>query len=139
MRWDHFYRFLADAEQATLNWINAGMNAGMGWFTEEHARRACRPADLVSNARSVIHLAKCYLPPGSSPLHISGGASGSSLDTPGEKTITQYSPDDRRVVDMVTGYIGARPNARIFVDSGPLAEKQQPFERGSAGMGRIAQ
>ncbi|MGI5837643.1 MAG: tRNA epoxyqueuosine(34) reductase QueG [Chloroflexota bacterium] len=128
---------LREAEQATLNWINAGMNAGMGWFTEEHARRACRPADLVSNARSVIHLAKCYLPPGSY-LSISAEEPQGKFARYawGEDYHLIFPRMIEELVDMVTGYIGARPNARIFVDSGPLAEKAAAVRAGIGWYGK---
>src|SRR3954447_783080 len=51
--------FQADLER-TLAWLRDGRNAGMAWMTEERARRACQPDELLPGARSLVVVGAPY-------------------------------------------------------------------------------
>src|SRR4051794_27380305 len=44
----------------TLRWLQDGMNAGMAWMTDERARRACQPDELLPGARSLVVVGAAY-------------------------------------------------------------------------------
>lgn len=128
---------LPEAEQAALERIRSGMMADMAWFSEDRARLACRPAELVPGARSVIVLAKGYLPP------------GSHCEVPSEEPlgrIARYAWGEdyheilpRMIDDLLESVArsrGARPTTKVFVDSGRLAEKAVAARSGIGWFGK---
>ena len=128
---------LLEAEQATLRWLKAGMAADMGWFTEDRAHLACHPSDLLPGARSVVVLAKSYLPP--------DGQQFTLFEEPRGKIARYAWGDDyhevfTKMIDELVGFIekhkGAKPNARIFVDGNPLAEKAVAARAGVGWYGK---
>lgn len=115
---------MPEAEQATLEWLRSGMSAGMSWITEERTRLSCDPTRLLPGARSVIVLGKYYLSPGDAGACSGEGPRGRIARYAwGEDYHDLFPPMMRRLLDLVAGATGQRPAARLFVDSGPLAEK----------------
>src|SRR5688572_3585904 len=49
--------------QHTLNWIEQGLNAGMGWITPDRTRLACDPERLLPGARSIVVVGASYITP----------------------------------------------------------------------------
>lgn len=128
---------LLEAEQATLEWIGAGMSADMSWFTEDRARLGCHPADLVPGARSVIVLAKCYLPPGShQPMPPEESQGKIARYAWGEDYHEFFARMINELLEVVARSRWAQPRARIFVDSGPLAEKAAAARSGIGWYGK---
>jgi epoxyqueuosine reductase len=106
-----------------LERIDAGLMAGLPWFTPERARLSCRPEDLLPGARAIVVLAASYLTP--APAAPNG-------DAPRGRVARYAWGQDyhavlkRRAHELATA-IGARLGreaaARVFVDTSPLPER----------------
>ena len=120
-------------------WLDAGMNAGMGWLETRADLRAGRLDDdrLLSGARSVVVLAASYHAPDSArEAHFAGNTG----------VVARYAraPDDYHTVirDMLNNLAeritGAFPGAvcRGFVDSGPLRERELAARAGIGWQGK---
>ena len=115
---------MPEAERAALKWVRSGMSAGMSWITEERTRLSCDPTRLLPGARSVIVLGMYYLS-AADPTACSGGEPRGRIARYawGEDYHGLFPPMMKRLLDLVAGATGRRPVARLFGDSGPLAEK----------------
>ncbi len=126
---------LPEAEQAILERLRAGMLEGMGWITEDRVRLSCDLPGLLPGARSVIALAKYYLPPEEEPAG-SGPRGKIARYAQGLDYHDTFRPRMTQVVDLLARAAGHRPAARFFVDSSPLAEKAVAARAGVGWFGR---
>ncbi len=115
---------LPDAEEVMLKRIGDGLFGGLDWFTPARAQRACNPRLLLPSATSIISFGVPYLvePP---------------IDRPGpgvpQGRISRYAWGEDyhevlrekigSVVDFLKQRVSTDVRSRIFVDSGPLAER----------------
>ena len=127
---------LPEAERATLDRLESGMLEGMGWFTRERVHLACNPARLVPGARSVVVLAKCYLSRGGETSAQNGPCGRIARYAWGEDYHSLFPPMVDEVVSLLSMAGGSGGNARVFVDSGPLAEKAVAVRSGLGWYGK---
>ena len=118
----------AQAELDITRWLADGHQGEMAWLNEARTHLACRPAELLPSARSLVVLGVSYR---------------------GEET--PHQPHHGRVARYARGsdyhdVLKARlrqladflddPEARIFVDSGPLAERDAAIRAGLGFRGK---
>ncbi len=128
---------LPEAEQATLERLRAGMLEGMGWITEERVRLSCDPSRLLPGARSVVVLARRYLSPEAEEGPLAEGPRGRiGRYARGDDYHDLFPPRMRGLLDRIAEGTGRRPAARLFVDSGPLAEKAVAVRAGVGWFGK---
>jgi epoxyqueuosine reductase len=127
----------AVAEERTLAWLAGGGEAGMAWLTTERVRRACRPEELLANARSFIAVGIGYRPTAEAPRRSAGGQDGPSVDEAGDASgtgrIARYArgrdyhevvkPRLRELVRYLEAACGRPVAARVFVDDGPCPDR----------------
>lgn len=127
----------AATEQVMLQRVERGVMAGLSWFTPARARLSCHPEELLPGAKSIVTLAASYLTPGPA--------------LPDEATILRgrvaryaWGKDYhdvlrarlRALVDDIAKELGYHPNARMFVDSSPLAERAAAQRSGLGWFGK---
>ena len=123
-------------ESAMVARVRAGMMDGLPWFTEARARLACHPWELLPDTSSVIALAAGYytgafLATGSDALRgkIARYAWGRDYHAVLRKRLRAFA---RALPD-----IAGRPvRARLFVDTGPLAERAVAARSGIGWYGK---
>lgn len=128
---------LADAEEVTLRRIDGGLMAGLDWFTPTRTRLACRPQELLPDAKSVLTLAASYF---------TDNPEAPSCDMAPRGRVARYAwgRDYHQVlrarletlVDDLTQELSYRPGARFFVDSAPLSERAAAQRSGLGWFGK---
>ncbi|MBI4493970.1 MAG: tRNA epoxyqueuosine(34) reductase QueG [Chloroflexi bacterium] len=123
------------AQARTLAWLERGYQAEMGWMNEQRARLACQPEQLLPGARSVISVGVSYL--AEAPEPEAGVLVG---------RVARYAWGDDyhevlrerlgRLVDFLEQRLGARPRARVFVDSSPFPEREAAVRAGLGFYGK---
>lgn len=123
-----------EAERHLLEWVREGRHGEMGWITEERVRRSCRPEELLPGARSLIAVGAVYArgaegpPP---PLHgrVARYARGRDY----------HDVIKRRLWELV-GFLRTRAGptvgARVFVDTGPLVDREAALRAGLGFLGK---
>ena len=124
-------------EAATVARVRSGMMDGLPWFTEARARLACRPRELLPDARSVIALAAGYYT-GAFPIQ-------DGHDAPRGKVARYAWGRDYHAVlhKKLRAFVGTLPDiagrpvrARLFVDTSPLAERAVAARAGIGWYGK---
>ena len=140
----------SDAERRTLDWLSAGMQAQLGWMNEERTRRACRPTDLLPDARSLIVVGVAYAnseAPVESVRRQSAEARLAGSHPNGSRgTVARYArghdyhdvmrPRLHALAAYVRGKGGDNARTRVFVDSSPLAEREAAVRAGLGFIGK---
>lgn len=125
-----------DADLArTLDWLANGYQAGMAWITDERARHACRPDDLLPGAQSLVVVAAPY-----------GGVDPEPADAAPRGRIARYARGDdyhdlmkarlATLADVVRDIGGPDIRTRVFVDSSPLPERAAAVRAGLGFVGK---
>jgi epoxyqueuosine reductase len=117
------------------HWLDAGRHGQMSYMAKTRARAARRdPLHLLPECRSILVVAANY--------------SGSEQDPPGEARprVAAYARGDdyhdvlkdrlRRVVERVEARLGASFPYRIYVDTGPLLERELAQRAGLGWIGK---
>ncbi|MBI4320929.1 MAG: tRNA epoxyqueuosine(34) reductase QueG [Chloroflexi bacterium] len=128
---------LAGAEAVVVERVRAGLFGGMDWLTEDRARLACRPQELLPAARSIISVACSYL--SDTPTVF-----GASAEPRGRIARYAWSRDYhdvlrdrmRLLVSFIERRAGRRVESRLFVDTGPLVERQLALRAGIGWYGK---
>ena len=124
----------ADAERRFVEWVRDGNQGEMAWLDEARAVRSCRPGELLPGARSIVVVAAPYASgqePSPAPLHgrVARYARGSD-----------YHQLIKARLWQLVGYLRQRSGpdvqARIFVDTGPLAEREAAHRAGLGFYGK---
>lgn len=118
-----------------VNWIAAGRQAGMQYLaTERSLSMRAAPARLLPSARSIISLAMPYPPP-------------SNVESPaGEGRVAAYAqgvdyheivPERLRMLGRTIDLLaGRRLQHRVYVDTGPILEREIASRAGLGWIGR---
>jgi len=128
---------LLEAERSMLDRLQSGMLAGMSWFTEERVRLSCNPRQAMNGARSVIVLGKFYPVQAQPKIADAEGPLGRvarfawGLDYHG-----LLRGRMERLEAVLAEDSGGRGAFRLFVDSGPLAEKPLAARAGLGWFGK---
>jgi epoxyqueuosine reductase len=115
-----------NAELDMLRWLGEGHNAEMAWLSKARARLACRPAELLPGARSLVVVGVSYRTeePEHGPGRIARYAWGSD-----------YHDVMKARLRQLAAFLGDH-HSRIFVDSGPLAERDAAIRAGLGFRGK---
>lgn len=128
---------LAEAETAILARIAAGHMDGLSWFTPERARLAARPTSLLPGAHSIVALAASYLgqrePPPSEAGQPRGRVARYAWGLDYHDVLKGLARD---LVGRIEHIAGRPVQARIFVDSSPLAERAVAHRAGLGWFGK---
>jgi epoxyqueuosine reductase len=124
---------LAADQAAYRQQLAAGHFRGMPWLNEERAL-AFEPERLLPGARSVLVLAMSYHTAEPPPVATHGPTGQIARYARGRDYHAVIRPRLRRLVRRLEELVGHPVRARLFVDSGPLAERA--FAR-LAGLGWI--
>lgn len=123
-----------EAERLLLDWLQQERHGQMGWLDEARARRSCRPEELLPGARSLVVVAAPYtqaVEPPPPPLHgrVARYARGQDYhDVLGHRL--------RQLVVRLRQLGGDDLQARLFVDSGPLLEREAAVRAGLGFIGK---
>ena len=130
-------RPLSEAEAVVVDRIESGFLGGMDWFSVERAGMACNPHSLLPSARSIVSLAMSYLSQASTTPATSTEPRGRvaryawGLD---------YHPVIRDKLRELAAFLerlaGRRVESRLFVDSGPIMEREVAFRSGVGWYGK---
>ncbi len=132
-------------EEVVLQRIDAGLMAGLSWFTPARAQLSCRPQKLLPRARTIVALAASYYTPGDSQARaLFEHPKGRSALHRGRVARYAWGRDYhdvlkarcRALVEALAGQLGYRPGARIFVDSSPLADRAVAQRAGVGWFGK---
>ncbi|MFN8534016.1 MAG: tRNA epoxyqueuosine(34) reductase QueG [Dehalococcoidia bacterium] len=113
--------------------VARGRLRGMDWLNEDRAI-AFEPARLVEDARSVIVLAMAYYTPDGTPT--SGPRGRVARYARGRDYHHTIRPKLRKLAARLEELVGRPIRARLFVDSGPLAERAVARAAGLGWVGK---
>jgi epoxyqueuosine reductase len=116
------------AEVDMLRWLGEGHQAGMGWLNEARARLACRPRDLLAGAQSLIVLANSY--------RANERRRGIARYAAGRDYHDVLKSRLRQLAAYLTEQCGRTVRTRVFVDDGPLAERDAAIRAGLGFRGK---
>ncbi|MSQ10971.1 MAG: tRNA epoxyqueuosine(34) reductase QueG [Dehalococcoidia bacterium] len=128
-------RFTA-TEDVLLQRIDAGLMAGLPWFTAERARLSCRPDDLLAGARSIVALAASYrtaAPPAPVDSVTRGRVARYAW---GQDYHTVLKGRARELAATISERLGRPAAARVFVDTSPLPERAVAQRAGLGWVGK---
>jgi epoxyqueuosine reductase len=123
-----------EAEGRLVEWVREGRHGEMGWIDEARARRSCRPEELLPGARSIIAVGAPYSrgreesPP---PLHGRIARYARGLDYHDFLKARLWS-----LVDFLREMAGPELLTRVFVDTGPLADREAAVRAGLGFYGK---
>jgi epoxyqueuosine reductase len=124
----------AEAERFLLDWIRQGRHGEMGWIAEERAQRACRPDELLPGARSLIAVAAPYgrgAEPGPPSQHGRVARYARGVD------YHELMKGRLRVLaEALRQQGGGEGRYRIFVDDGPLLDREVALRAGLGFIGK---
>ena len=126
--------FELDLER-TLHWLDRGLNAEMRWLTQDRARLASRPGDLLPGAQSLVVVGVPY-----------AGIDPAPDDQEPRGRVARYArgADYHDVVKerlaVLAAFVrdagGPDTRTRIFVDSSPLPERAAAVRAGLGFVGK---
>ncbi len=117
----------AEAERYTLAWLADGHNADMAWLNEARTRLACRPTELLPGAKSIVVVGVSYRteePPKRGHGKVARYARGDD-----------YHDTMKARLRQLKDWLGDQ-QARVFVDSGPIVERDAAIRAGLGFRGK---
>ncbi len=122
--------------QAAVERVRQGYMDGMPWFTEQRARRAAGPQELLPGARSVIVVGLSYLP-ADEQASPAGGLAGKVARY---AQWTDYHVVMKEKLRLLASALHREPGrpvrTRVFVDDGPLLERAVAQRAGVGWFGK---
>ncbi|MBI2871817.1 MAG: tRNA epoxyqueuosine(34) reductase QueG [Chloroflexi bacterium] len=115
--------------------VRQGLMDGLPWFTEERARRASRPGELLPGARSVISVAMSYTAPAATRPE-SGLRGKVARYARGEDYHRVMKRRLKSLVEALERRAGRPVRARIFVDDGPMLDRAAAEAAGVGWFGK---
>jgi epoxyqueuosine reductase len=123
------------AERRSLDWLQRGFQAGMGWMDASRARLACHPDELLPGSRSIISVGVSYLTESREPAPESSRG-----------CVARYARGDDyhelmrqrlwRLVGFLAEQSGGTCRARVFVDSSPFLDREAAVRAGLGFYGK---
>jgi epoxyqueuosine reductase len=117
-----------EAELEILRWLGDGHNGEMAWLNEARTRLATRPDELLPGAQSLVVVGVNYRADDPTPRksgRIARYAWGSD-----------YHDVIKARLRLLAGFLGPDQRARVFVDSGPLVERDAAVRAGLGFRGK---
>lgn len=128
---------LDDAAAVMQARIEAGLMDGLAWFTPERVRLATQPQVLLPGAQSILALAASYLGTLPAPPEVAGCPRGRvaryAWGADYHDVLKELARD---LVARIQAIVGRPVQARIFVDSSPLAERAVAHRAGLGWFGK---
>ena len=116
----------AQAELDLVRWLEAGHNGEMAWLNAARARLACRPSELLPGAQSLIVVGESY--------RGNERSRGIARYAVGPDYHDSMKPRLRRLACWLTERQPGR--TRVFVDDGPLVERDAAIRAGLGFRGK---
>jgi epoxyqueuosine reductase len=118
------------AELDVLRWLGEGHQGDMAWLNEARARLSCRPSELLPGAQSLIVVGVSYRThePGLGP-RVARYAWGSDYHDAMKDRL-------RQLAGYLTERAGRPVKTRVFVDDGPLVERDAAVRAGLGFRGK---
>jgi len=113
----------ASSETVLLQRIEAGLMAGLPWFTADRARLSCRPDDLLPGARSIVALAASYLTVAPDGPDDGGPRGRMARYAWGQDYHAVLKGRAHELATAIGTHLGRPTAARVFVDTSPLPER----------------
>jgi epoxyqueuosine reductase len=126
------------AELDLLRWLQEGHQGEMGWLNQARAHLSCRPRELLPEARSLVVVGVSYrtVEPGSDERgsalrrgRISRYAWGSDYHDTMKSRL-------RQLASFLEEHADCHVRTRVFVDSGPLVERDAAVRAGLGFRGK---
>jgi epoxyqueuosine reductase len=123
----------AEAELDITRWLNDGHHGEMAWLNEARTRLSCRPSELLPGARSLVVVGVSYRaeeqPRSASHGRVARYAWGAD-----------YHDALKSRLRLLETFLGERSTgpiqSRVFVDSGPLVERDAAVRAGLGFRGK---
>jgi epoxyqueuosine reductase len=119
-------------EQAELDfvrWLREGHQGDMAWLNEARTRVACRPRELLQGAQSLVVVAVSYRTSAVPPGGIARYAQGADYHDLMKDRL-------RQLARYLTERAGRAVKTRVFVDDGPLVERDAAVRAGLGFRGK---
>ncbi|HET6319174.1 MAG TPA: tRNA epoxyqueuosine(34) reductase QueG [Chloroflexota bacterium] len=116
------------AERHILQWLGDGHNGEMAWLNEARTRLATHPDKLLQGAKSLVVVGVNYRADEATPRksgRVARYAWGSD-----------YHDVIKARLRLLAGFLGPDQRARVFVDSGPLVERDAAVRAGLGFRGK---
>ena len=121
-----------EAELQIARWLSEGHQGDMAWLTAARARLATRPEDLLPGARSLIVVGVAY--------RTQDPAAGDGGRIARYAWGTDYHVAMKARLRLVAGWLSERAGrpvaSRVFVDDGPLVERDAAVRAGLGFRGK---
>jgi epoxyqueuosine reductase len=122
------------AEGHLVEWVRRGRHGEMGWIDENRVRHSCRPDQLLAGAKSIVALGAAY-PSGREdeppPLH--GRVARYARGRDYHEVIKARLWD---LVAFLRQRAGPGVRCRVFVDTGPLVDREAAVQAGLGFYGK---
>jgi epoxyqueuosine reductase len=138
----------AEAELDIARWLNDGHNGEMAWMNEARMRLACRPDELLPGARSLVVVGVSYrtVEPHAAPTSNAQPSPAVDAAPPPPARVARYAwgSDYHDVLTSrlkaLAAFLAERSDgvcrSRVFVDSGPLVERDAAVRAGLGFRGK---
>ena len=117
------------AELDMLRWLGEGHQGEMAWLNAARARLACRPRELLPGAESLIVVAVAYRSDDAPAAGIARYARGGDYHAVMKARL-------RELARWLAEHCGRAVGARVFVDDGPLMERDAAIRAGLGFRGK---
>jgi epoxyqueuosine reductase len=126
------------AELDLLRWLREGHQGEMAWLNQARARLSCRPQELLSGARSLVVVGVSFrtVEPGSDKQSTSAPRGRISRYAWGSDYHDAMKSRLHQLAAFLTQQVGRDVRTRVFVDSGPLVERDAAVRAGLGFRGK---
>jgi epoxyqueuosine reductase len=123
-----------EVEARLVEWVQAGRQGEMAWMNEARARRSCRPDELLEGARSLVVVGAAY-PRGreASPSPLQGRVARYARGRDYHDVLKERL---WTLVRVLRERVGEDFRCRVFVDTGPLVEREAAVRAGLGFIGK---
>ncbi|MBI2755588.1 MAG: tRNA epoxyqueuosine(34) reductase QueG [Chloroflexi bacterium] len=131
-----------EAEQQLVRWLREGHQAEMAWMTEARARLSCRPDELLPGARALVVVGASYRTVEPDTTIPSSGALPRGRIARYAWGVDYHEAMKARLVELAAflraagAAEGREAHTRVFVDSGPLVERDAAVRAGLGFRGK---
>ncbi len=126
------------AELDLVRWIGEGHQGEMAWLNEARARLSCRPQELLPGARALVVVGVSYrtAEPAADARGEDGPRGRIARYAWGSDYHDAMKARLKLLAEFLSSHAGQNRRARIFVDSGPLVERDAAVRAGLGFRGK---
>ena len=122
-----------EAELDITRWLAEGHQGEMAWLTDARARLACRPGELLPGARSLVVVGVSYRTQEPDP---DGDGGRIARYAWGDDYHDVMKTRLRALGSFLNDRVGSKARSRVFVDDGPLVERDAAVRAGLGFRGK---